>query len=191
MILNRVDLLNKNHALDNILKSSLYHFTFMKAIAKNRGSNGVTITLKLLTFEAKGPYLHGLRIGSSRRLSTSIQCEKLVKWCNQHIAVCPSIDNWGAVYTMGHRVVMGRDQQPIVALTSPWDKFAVHSLNRPWLSNSVVCFLLLKHSNKKVEVRANSHTRLKACGHCNLRALIGRKGIDRLSLLHTRRWRPK
>ena len=37
-----------------------------------------------------------------------------------------------------------------------------------------------------------SHTRrLKAHDHCNLRALIGRKGGDRLSSLCTRRWTPK
>ena len=36
-----------------------------------------------------------------------------------------------------------------------------------------------------------SYTRLKAHDHCNLRALIGRKGQDRPSWLHTRRWRLK
>ena len=36
-----------------------------------------------------------------------------------------------------------------------------------------------------------SHTRLKAHVYCNLRALIGRKGGDPPSSLHTRRWRPK
>ena len=41
------------------------------------------------------------------------------------------------------------------------------------------------------EVRATSHTRLRACDHCNLRALIGRNGGDRPSSLHTWRWRPK
>jgi hypothetical protein len=41
------------------------------------------------------------------------------------------------------------------------------------------------------QVRATSHTRLKAHDHCNLRALIGGKGGDRPSSLHTRRWRPK
>ena len=41
------------------------------------------------------------------------------------------------------------------------------------------------------KVRATSHTRLKAHDHCNLRALIGRKGGDRPSSLHIRRWRPK
>ena len=40
-------------------------------------------------------------------------------------------------------------------------------------------------------LRATSHTRLKAHGHCNLRVLIGQKGGDRPSSLHTRRWRPK
>ena len=35
--------------------------------------------------------------------------------------------------------------------------------------------------------RATSHTRLKAHDHCNLRDLIGRKGGDRRSSLHTRR----
>ena len=40
-------------------------------------------------------------------------------------------------------------------------------------------------------LRATSHTRLKARDHCNLRALIGQKGRDCLSSLHTRRWRPK
>ena len=38
--------------------------------------------------------------------------------------------------------------------------------------------------------RAASHTRLKARVHCNLRALIGRKGGDHPSSLHTWRWRP-
>ena len=40
-------------------------------------------------------------------------------------------------------------------------------------------------------LRATSHTRLKVLAHCNLRALIGWKGGDRPSSLHTRRWRPK
>ena len=40
-------------------------------------------------------------------------------------------------------------------------------------------------------IRATSLTKLKAHDHCNLRALIGRKGGDRPSSLHTRRWRPK
>ena len=35
--------------------------------------------------------------------------------------------------------------------------------------------------------RATSHTRLKAHDHGNVRALIGRKGGDRPSSLHTRR----
>ena len=41
------------------------------------------------------------------------------------------------------------------------------------------------------EVRATSHTRLKGPDHGNVRALIGWKGGDRPSSLHTRRWRPK
>ena len=40
-------------------------------------------------------------------------------------------------------------------------------------------------------VRATSHIRLKALDHGNVRALIGWKGGDRPSSLHTRRWRPK
>ena len=40
-------------------------------------------------------------------------------------------------------------------------------------------------------LRATSHTRLKAHDYHNLRAIIGRKGKDRPSSLHTRRWRPK
>jgi len=36
-------------------------------------------------------------------------------------------------------------------------------------------------------MRATSHTRLKALDHGNVRALIGRKGGDRPSSLHTRR----
>ena len=40
-------------------------------------------------------------------------------------------------------------------------------------------------------VRATSHTRMKAHDHCNLRALIGQKGGDRPSSLHTQRRRPK
>ena len=39
--------------------------------------------------------------------------------------------------------------------------------------------------------RATSHTRLKVHDHCNLRALIGHKGGDRPSSLHTQRWRSK
>ena len=39
--------------------------------------------------------------------------------------------------------------------------------------------------------RATSHAKLKARDHCILRSLIGRKGQDRPSSLHTRRWRPK
>ena len=44
---------------------------------------------------------------------------------------------------------------------------------------------------KRSLVMTTSHTRLKAYDHCNLRALIGRKGGDRPSSLHTRRRRPK
>ena len=40
-------------------------------------------------------------------------------------------------------------------------------------------------------LRATSHTRMKAKDHCILRSLIGQKGWDHPSLLHTRRWRPK
>ena len=40
-------------------------------------------------------------------------------------------------------------------------------------------------------LRATSYTRLKAHDHYRLRALIGRKGEDRPSSLHTQRWRPK
>ena len=40
-------------------------------------------------------------------------------------------------------------------------------------------------------LRGTSHTRLKAHDHGNLRALIGRKGKDRPSSLHTQRWKPK
>ena len=40
-------------------------------------------------------------------------------------------------------------------------------------------------------LRATSHTRLKAHDHCILGSLIGQKGRDRLSLLHSGRWRPK
>ena len=38
-------------------------------------------------------------------------------------------------------------------------------------------------------VRATLHTRLKAYDHCIPRSLIGRKGRDSSSSLHTRRWR--
>ena len=40
-------------------------------------------------------------------------------------------------------------------------------------------------------LRATSHTRLKAHDHCDLRVVIGWKGGDRSSSLHTRKWRPK
>ena len=39
------------------------------------------------------------------------------------------------------------------------------------------------------KLRATSHMRM--CDHCILRSLIGRKGQDHPSSLHTRRWRPK
>jgi hypothetical protein len=42
-----------------------------------------------------------------------------------------------------------------------------------------------------ITLGALSHTRLKPRDRCNLRALIGRKGVDCSSSLHTRRWRPK
>jgi hypothetical protein len=42
-------------------------------------------------------------------------------------------------------------------------------------------------TDKHYQVRATSHTRLKALDHGNVRALIGRKGGDRPSSLHTRR----
>ena len=41
-----------------------------------------------------------------------------------------------------------------------------------------------------VYARATSHTKLKACDHCILRSLIGRKGQGCPSSIHTRRWRP-
>ena len=40
-------------------------------------------------------------------------------------------------------------------------------------------------------IRATSHTRLKAHAHCNVRALIGQKGRDHPSSFHIRRWRSK
>ena len=40
-------------------------------------------------------------------------------------------------------------------------------------------------------LRATSHTRAAAHDHCKRRILIGRKGGDGPSSLHTRRWRPK
>ena len=43
----------------------------------------------------------------------------------------------------------------------------------------------------EVALRATSHTRLKAREHCNVRTLIGRKGEDCPSSLHTWRWRPE
>ena len=46
----------------------------------------------------------------------------------------------------------------------------------------------IKGSNNKLQgLRATSPTRLKALDHGNVRALIGRKGEDRPSSLHTRR----
>ena len=42
-----------------------------------------------------------------------------------------------------------------------------------------------------VDLTATSHTRLKAPDHGNVRTLIGQKGRDLPSSLHTRRWRPK
>jgi hypothetical protein len=41
-----------------------------------------------------------------------------------------------------------------------------------------------------LSTKATSHTKLKACDHCNLRALIRRKGGNHPSSLHTQRWRP-
>ena len=43
----------------------------------------------------------------------------------------------------------------------------------------------------EVALSATSPKKLKARDHCNLRALIGRKGGNRPSSLHTRRWRSK
>ena len=43
----------------------------------------------------------------------------------------------------------------------------------------------------KGHFRATLHLRLRARDHCILRSLIGWKGRDCLSSLHTRRWRPK
>ena len=43
----------------------------------------------------------------------------------------------------------------------------------------------------EVDLKATSHTRLKAPNHGNVRALIGQKDGDRPSSLRTRRWRPK
>jgi hypothetical protein len=55
------------------------------------------------------------------------------------------------------------------------------------------CFGDLQHQRcfPWYPLRATSHTRMKALDHGNVRALIGRKGGDRPSSLHTRRWRPK
>jgi hypothetical protein len=46
-------------------------------------------------------------------------------------------------------------------------------------------------SRCKAALRATSHARLTVHDHGNVRALIGRKGGDRPSSLHTRRRRPK
>jgi hypothetical protein len=45
--------------------------------------------------------------------------------------------------------------------------------------------------NRCLYLRATSHTRLKTLDHGNVKALIGWKGGDGPSSLHTRRWRPK
>ena len=49
----------------------------------------------------------------------------------------------------------------------------------------------VRHMWRPRLLRATSHTSLKARDHCNLRALIGWKGDDRPSSLHTQRWRSK
>ena len=50
---------------------------------------------------------------------------------------------------------------------------------------------LWSHNFFCLQFKATSHTRLKAHDHCNVRALIGRKGGDHSYSLHTRRWLPK
>ena len=57
------------------------------------------------------------------------------------------------------------------------------------ISLSGVYYLL--SSNEITILRATSHTTLKACDHCNLRALIGWNGGDCPSSLHTQMWKPK
>jgi len=64
------------------------------------------------------------------------------------------------------------------------------SVKLPWI---VSTFRLLRDLRMQCShaFKATSYTRLKALDHGNLRALIGRKGRDRPSSHHTRRWRSK
>jgi hypothetical protein len=43
----------------------------------------------------------------------------------------------------------------------------------------------------EMTLKATSYIRSKVCDHCALRSLVGWKGQDCSSSLHTRRWRPK
>ena len=64
----------------------------------------------------------------------------------------------------------------------------------PWFivfSSLFVKEALNAHHYHSHPLKATSHTRLKARDYRNLRALIGRKGGDRPSSRHIRRWRPK
>ena len=63
-----------------------------------------------------------------------------------------------------------------------------------WIVAKLLCFAFVCSFDTIIELpclRATSNTRLKAHDLWNLRVLIGRKGGDRPSSLHTRRWRPK
>jgi hypothetical protein len=60
-----------------------------------------------------------------------------------------------------------------------------------WVECVVIMIIILtiiyNVGQSEVNLKATSHTRLKALDHGNVRALIGRKGGDRSSSLHTRR----
>ena len=104
----------------------------------------------------------------------------LAIWC--WMRACPILAGWAAHFPRGggtSHVGWGPAGAPGVAMLSQFG--VLYSL--PFFG----FFLLAWMCN----IRATSHTRLKVHDHCNLRALIGRKGGDRPSSLHIWRWRPK
>ena len=54
-------------------------------------------------------------------------------------------------------------------------------------AKSYIIIVFLMALGCVMALRATSHTRVKALDHGNVRALIGRKGKDRPSTLHTKR----
>ena len=95
--------------------------------------------------------------------------------------------------TLNYRRIVGRYPKPNGVVCGLILRCRVFSLLDPRNKKEpLICFFSpLQKSPIPRCTKATSHTRVKARDHCNLSALIGRKGGDCPNSLHTRRWRPK